>query len=135
MSEMPAETADLLSVGLEHGIDSVRDGEPLIPFVLSERQGKRAVARYAAETLEAGIEQAVAAIRANPPEGGDRVVLVYDGWLTMPDGERFDAIYAEALDAEGAVSVMAQPYRPKRFLRGLETIGRPAYFPDAKGKL
>lgn len=135
MAEIPEATADVIDIGLEHGIDSVRDGEPLIPFVIAERRGKRAVARYAAETLEAGIDAAVAAITADPPEPGDVAVLVYDGYLTLPDGQRFDAIYAEAIDGEGAVTVMAQAYRPKRFLRGLETIGEPAYFPDAKGKL
>jgi hypothetical protein len=135
MSEIAQATVDVILVGLEHGIDSVRDGGPLIPFVITERRGKRAVARFAAETLEAGIDAGVAAIRADPPEPGDVAALVYDGYLTLPEGERFDAIYAEALDGEGVVTVMAQAYRPKRFLRGLETIGEPAYFPEAKGKL
>jgi hypothetical protein len=135
MSEIPEAIADVILVGLEHGIDSVRDGGPLIPFVITARGGKRSVARFPAETLEAGIDAGVAAIVADPPEPGDAAVLVYDGYLTLPEGERFDAIYAEAIDGEGVVSVMAQAYRPKRFLRGLETIGEPAYFPEAKGKL
>jgi hypothetical protein len=135
MAEIPESTAEVLLVGLEHGIDSVRDGEPLIPFVITDRRGKRAVERYMADTLEAGIDAAVAAIRADPPAEGDVAVLVYDGYLTLPEAERTDAIYAEALDGEGVVTVMAQAYRPKRFLRGLETIGEPVHFPEAKGKL
>jgi hypothetical protein len=135
MPDLSPETADLLFLGLDHGIDSVRGGGPLIPFVITERNGDRTLARFVEETLEAGIERAIASIRAAPIAPGDRSVLVYDGHLTLPDGDRSDAIYAEALEADGVVTVMAQRYRPKRRLRGLETIGNPALLPSGQSKL
>jgi hypothetical protein len=135
MPDLSPETADLLFLGLDHGIDSVRGGGPLIPFVITERNGDRTLARFVEETLEAGIERAIASIRAAPIAPGDRSVLVYDGYLTLPDGDRSDAIYAEALEADGVVTVMAQRYRPKRRLRGLETIGNPALLPSGQSKL
>jgi hypothetical protein len=132
MDEISPETADLLFFGLDHGIDSVRAGGPMIPFVIAERSGERSLARFVAETLEEGVAHAVDSIKANP---ADRSVLVYDGYLTLPSGEKFDAIYAEAVDAAGHVTVMAQRYKPKRLLRGFETVGNPALLPSGQGKL
>jgi len=132
--EISPETANLLFLGLDHGIASVRDGGPLIPFVITERNGERALARYVDETLEAGLARAIASIKANP-KVAEGAVLVYDGYLTLPNGDRFDAIYAEAIEAGDVVTVMAQRYKPKRMLRGFETVGNAALIPDSQGKL
>ncbi len=112
----------------------MRDGGPLIPFVITERNGERALARYVDETLEAGLARAIASIKANP-KVAERAVLVYDGYLTLPNGDRFDAIYAEAIEAGDVVTVMAQRYKPKRMLRGFETVGNAALIPGSQGKL
>lgn len=135
MPEIPQETADLLFLGLDHGIDSVRDGGPLTPFVITERSGERSLVRYLAETLEASIAQAVASIKANPTPPADRSMLVYDGFLTMPDGNRYDAIFAEVVEAGGLVTCMAQRYKPKGRLRRFETVGNAALLPSGQGKL
>ena len=45
-----------------------------------------------------------------------------------------DAIFAEALEADGTVTIFAQRYKPKARLRSFETIGNPALVPG-KGKL
>jgi hypothetical protein len=132
MDEISPETADLLFFGLDHGIASVREGGPMIPFVITERNGERSLARFVSETLEEGVAHAVDSIKANPADGS---VLVYDGYLTLPSGEKFDAIYAEAVDAAGHVTVMAQRYKPKRMLRGFETVGNPGLLPSGQGKL
>jgi len=132
MPEISPETADLLFLGLDHGIDSVRDGGPLIPFVITERDQERSLARYLDETLEAGIARAVADIKANQIARGERSVLVYDGYLTLPDGNRYDAIFAEAIEEGGVVTSMAQRYRPKQMLRGFETVGNPALIAGSK---
>ena len=39
------ELMDLIFTGLDYGIDSVRDGGPLVPFVLVEHEGQRALRR------------------------------------------------------------------------------------------
>lgn len=87
------------------------------------------------ETLEGGIAEAVASIKAGPPGEGERLVLVYDGYLTGPDGIRVDAIFAEALEADGSVTVMAQRHRPGRMLRRFETVGNAALLPGDRSKL
>lgn len=135
MPEISNETADLLFAALDHGIDSVRGGGPLVPFVIRESGGERVLARFVHETLEGGIAEAVAAIRANPPGEGERCVLTYDGYLTAPDGIRSDAIFAEALEADGTVTVMAQRYRPGKMLRRFEAVGNAALLPNTGSKL
>jgi hypothetical protein len=135
VTEISDETADLLFAALDHGIDSVRGGGPLIPFVIAERGGQRALARFVHETLEGGLAEAVAAIRRDPPGAGQRSVLAYDGYLTGPDGVRLDAIYAECLDADGVITVMAQRYRPGKMLRRFETVGNAALLPSTGSKL
>ena len=135
MPDVAQETVDLLFLGLDHAVDSIRDGGPLITFVITERGGERDLVRYVDKTIEGSIANAVERISASPIGPGDRCVLVYDGFLTMPDGGRFDAIYAEVIDFEGTVTIMAQRYRPKATLRRFETIGNPALLPGAKGKL
>lgn len=135
MPEISDETAELLFAALDHGIDSVRRGGPLIPFVIREAGGQRALARFVHETLEGGLAEAVASIRANPLGPDERAVLAYDGYLTTPDGVRYDAIYAEALDSDGVVTVMAQRYRPGKMLRRFETVGNVALVPSDGSKL
>ena len=133
--EIAQTTMDVLFLGLDHGVDSVRaSGGPLTPFVVVERGGERQLTRFASATLEDSIAQAVGKIRATQLEAEDCAVLVYDGYLTAPEG-RFDAIYAEAIDFRGRITVVAQRYKPKARLRHFETVGNPALLPGAHGKL
>lgn len=120
---------------LDHGIDSVRGGGPLVPFVIAERDRQRGLARFVHETLESGLAEAVAAIKRDPPGPEQRSVLVYDGYLTSPDGVRLDAIHAEGLDAHGVITVMAQRYKPGKMLRRFETVGNPSLLPSDWSKL
>lgn len=120
---------------LDHGIDSVRGGGPPVPFVIAERDRQRGLARFVHETLEGGLAEAMAAIKRDPPGPEQRSVLVYDGYLTSPDGVRLDAIYAEGLDAHGVITVMAQRYKPGKMLRRFETVGNPSLLPSDWSKL
>lgn len=135
MPELPEEMADVMFAALDHGIDSVRGGGPLIPFVIAERDGQRALARFVHETLEGGLAEAVAAIKRDPPGPDQRSVLVYDGYLSSADGERLDAIFANGLDADGVITVMAQRYKPGKMLRRFETVGNPTLLPSDWSKL
>ncbi len=133
--ETPETTMDLLFLGLDHGVESVRaSGGPLTPFVIVERSGERQLIRFSSDTLESATAQGVSRIRATHLEPGDCAVLVYDGYLTTSEG-RLDAIYAEAVDDAGRVTVVAQRYKPKSRLRSFETVGNAALLPDARGKL
>ena len=123
-------------LALDHGIASVRDsGGPLIPFAITDRAGERQLARFMSERLEAALEQALQATQTTVLGPNDRVVVVYDGYLTVPGAGRTDAIYAESLDATGRHIVMAQRYKPKGFLRGFATVGNPALLPPDGGRL
>jgi hypothetical protein len=135
-NEFSQPVVDLAFAALDHGVDSVRGGGPLIPFVMVEIGSERTVLRFAAETIEDGLAQAVNGILQHRDDEGRRHALAYDGYLTLPSGERFDAIYVEAVEAGRAdVMVLAQRYRPKRRLRAFETIGNPALLPADSAKL
>ena len=129
------ELADLAFAALDHAIDSVRDGGPLIPFVMADGAEGRTLQRFAAVTLEQGLGEAVVSVRARRDEPGTRHALAYDGYLTV-DGSRSDAIYVEAVEpGNDEVMVLAQRYRPKKALRKFETVGRPALVPEESAKL
>ena len=135
-NEYSQELIDLAFAALDHGIDSVREGGPLIPFVMKESAEGRTLDRFASDLLEDAVAQAVAHLQASRSQPGTRHVLAYDGYLTLPTGERFDAIYAEGVEAgTEVVMALAQRYRPKRSLRKFETIGNPALLPGASSKL
>lgn len=127
---------DLAFAALDHGVDSVRGGGPLVPFVMIEDGSDRTLIRFAAELLEDGLAQAVAKIGERRNDEGMRHALAYDGYLTLPSGERFDAIYVEAVEAgHQDVMILAQRYRPKRALRKFESVGNPGLLPAGSGKL
>jgi hypothetical protein len=135
-NEYSQELIDLAFAALDHGVDSVREGGPLIPFVMSESGAERSLDRFASDLLEDAVAQAVAHVQAVRSQPGTRHVLAYDGYLTLPTGERFDAIYAEGVEAgTEVVMALAQRYRPKRPLRKFETVGNPALLPGESGKL
>jgi hypothetical protein len=133
------ELSELIFAGLDHGIDSVRDGGPLVPFVIAERGGERSLQRFMAGTpeqfeLEGSVDQAAAFVRDAIKEPDARFVLVYDAYLRL-ENDRFDAIYAEGVESGVLAGVIAQRYRPKGRLRGFDTIGNPAALPVSMGRL
>ncbi|MCH5373996.1 MAG: hypothetical protein JJ992_08470, partial [Planctomycetes bacterium] len=102
----------LAGFALGHAAWCVSDNEALIPFVLSERAGKRSLLRVTAERLEEAVEQAAARWEANP-ERAERAVLAYDGYVTIDD-LRTDALIVKALEygaIESPVRVYLR-YRP-----------------------
>lgn len=126
MSEIDASDAlmEVVFAALDHGIDSVRKGGPLIPFVLEQGEEGRSLSRFAAERLEEGVEQARTHASAS---GGDLVAVAWDGYLTV-DGERSDAVFVEAQERGAPTSlVFAQRYRPGGRLRGFGAVGNPAF--------
>jgi hypothetical protein len=124
MTEIHAsdELVELAFAALDHGIESVRDGDgPLIPFALTEGKEGRQLTRFAAELLEQGQEEARRHIRE--AVGVERVALAYDGYLSV-EGDRSDAILVEAQEHGMAICVVfARRYRPEPF----ETLGNTAF--------
>jgi hypothetical protein len=86
MSETGAsdELIELVFAALDHGIGSVSSsGGPLIPFILTEDEEGRRLARFVAETLEESLAQAR---RQAASSDAVRVAIAYDGYLTV-EGE------------------------------------------------
>jgi hypothetical protein len=124
-TEMGEALATLAFMAPDHGIDSIREGGPLTPFVMHEdRDGQRHLNRFVAETLEEGVGRAREFARDDVP--AERIAVAWDGYLTV-DGVRSDAIFVEAQETgETSSVILAQRYRPKARLRKFETIGNPA---------
>jgi hypothetical protein len=133
--QMSEKFADLVFLALDHGVDSVRaSGGPLIPFIVVEKDGKRAIHRFVTKRLEEGPQRAREAIAALPPNAG-AYALAYDGYITV-QGTKFDTILVEASERGRPTGVrMAQRYAPKKLLRSFQTVGNPALLGECEGLL
>lgn len=117
--------AELALFALEHGVRSVDEGGPLVPFVVIEQGKGPEVRQFMAPTVEESLEQARAYAAAAI---GGRVVIAYEGYLQTPEGEKYDAIYAQAFeDGEPNSHVFAQCYEPGGEGKAFGLIDEPVY--------
>ncbi len=115
---------DLLFAALDHGVDSVRGGGNLVPFVLYQRGKERLLDRYVADTLEDSLRQARRAASSLPPDVSS-YAIAYAGLITLT-GKKQDAIMVEAGERGRPQGVkFAQRYSPKKILRKFQAIGNP----------
>ena len=118
---------DFMFKTLNHAISSVSEGEDLIPFVLTEKN----MHRFIDKTLEGSIEHAEKYITTLKNE--PMAALVYDGLITI-QGIKCEAVFVKAYAKNEEKGIlMAQRYRPKKFLKKFATIGNPAivqYLPN-----
>ncbi len=113
----------LLLFAMDHGIDALRASDaPLIPFVAIEEDGVSRLHTFEGDNLAESIAGATRYVRTECR--GERVVLVYDGSLAVGD-DRLEAIYAESVEIDGRVTVVAQRYKRRRFARRFQVIGNP----------
>jgi hypothetical protein len=120
------ELMELVFFAMDHGIDNVRDGGPLVPFLVTVDEAGRTLHRLALPKLEEGLEKGREMIR-QLDENIVRYALPYDGYFTRPGGERLDAIFVEAADRGQPAYIFSQQYRPKRFFRRFEVLGNIAF--------
>lgn len=119
------ELTELALDSLEHGINSVTDGGPLIPFAFVEASGGRALRRFMADTLEDSIAAGRSAL-AQGVEGALRATLAYDGFVTLEE-QRTDAIYVEAFEVGTQRSfVFVQRYEPATPTNPFNAVGNAA---------
>jgi hypothetical protein len=117
------EPTSLLLIAMDHAVDRARAGNGrLIPFVVADRPGGTEFQRFPDEPADRALADAARFVAAECR--GARAVLVYDGTLVQGEA-RFPAIYAESVDEHGAVTVVAQRYRPRKLLRHFELVGNP----------
>jgi hypothetical protein len=116
---------DLLFAALDHAVESVRTGEDLIPFILTEGvQGQRAIRRFFADRLEWAVSEAKAAASSLTSEVL-RYAISYDGYLTVA-GERFDTVVVEGGErGAGPGWSLGQRYRKSSAEHAFEVVGNP----------
>jgi len=104
------EAGALAEFALRHAVTSiVPEGGPLIPFVIVEAEGKHTLHRFMGELLQEC--EANARAFASRQKHAKRVALAIDGYIRI-DGERWDALVAEASEkGAGASVIIAQRYR------------------------
>ena len=117
---------DLMFLALDHGIDSIREGGPLIPFLISEQGGKRQLQRFVAEPYEKAVAETKKAA-LNLPHQTTMYAFAYDGFVTLK-GKKYDAIIVQGAERDkGMAYLLAQRYTPAKNGNFLKTIGNPAF--------
>jgi len=124
--DAPKPLMELVFWAMDYGVDNVRAGGPLVPFIVTVGETGRTLHRLALPRLEESVEKGRQMIGDLGPEVV-RYAFVYDGFFTRPGGERLDAILVEGAERGQPTYIFAQQYRPKRFLRPLRTIGNAAF--------
>ncbi len=117
--------ADLTGRILAHGVWCVSDPEVFIPLIAHEKDGKRGMMRVARDTLEEGVEEGKRWLDKNP-DGVERAMLLFDGYLTLPGGPKRDALFLRAVEYGPAPLVveLALPYVPGGTAEGFK-VGSP----------
>ena len=118
--EQNIELNNLIFRALYHGVDSIRAGGNLIPFVITEKN----LQRFVSETLEDSKNKAEEHLLTLKDE--HRVALVYDGFFTV-GGIKYDAVFVKGFDRNDEKGILfAQRYKQKKLLSKFEVIGNPA---------
>ncbi len=89
--------ADLTGRMLAHGVWCVSDPDQFVPLIAHEKAGKRAMFRVTGENLESAIDIGKDWLEKNP-DGVDRGLLVFDAYLTLADGKKYDALFVRAME-------------------------------------
>lgn len=127
--ELSEKLSSLINAAFERGVDSIEEGGPLVPFVMTERGDERSVAPSMvgadAETwdLGASVQKARDLGRARENDA-DRVVILFDAKIGDQDGGKVDALIAEVFETDlPATLLLALPYRPAEHADGFEILG------------
>jgi len=122
--ELSEKLMQLVFMALDHGVDSVREGGPLIPFLMSSEGGGISMRRFGSELLE----EAVALGRryaAQLPGTVQLAAFAYDGYVTI-GGKKSDAIMVEGYERGMPQSVVfGQRYQSAADGKKLELVGNP----------
>lgn len=127
MARPSEQLTDLAFFALDHAVDSIVAGGPLVPFAVTETDGDRSLSRFTGD-LEGAQQNARSSVRS--AVGIDRAVVAWDGYLTA-EGVRTDAIFVEASEAGALESLLlAQRYHVTgRIKKRAEPTGSAAMLP------
>jgi hypothetical protein len=126
LNKISQEYSDFIFLGLDHGINSIKDGGgPLVAFVMTKTGEQKQLDRILTDRLEDApieAEKFLKAIRPRPK----LALIAYDGYATVK-GERNDAIIVRSFDtSEEDGLIFAQRYIPKKGESGIESYGNSA---------
>ena len=110
-----------------HAVWSVSEGETLIPIVAYvDKAGQRHMSRLEEERLEQSVAVGKEWLKSNP-EGAAHAVLVFDGFVNLPEGKT-DALILEAVTygKDARRFVITVPYRSASSSRGF-AVHRPKF--------
>ncbi len=125
---------EFLFTGLDHGIDTIKEGSTMIPFVITWTDGERKLIRFVADTFEESFKNATDHLRSLKPIP-DYALLAYDGQVTIEE-KKFDAIIVQAHNKNLVdCPVFAQRYIPKTEDCAFRAIGNAAFIGTEKNCL
>ena len=129
------ELLELILFALDHGIESVRGGGVLVPFLLTTGSGRPTLARFVADSLDRSREM-VAEAAGKLSADVNLYAFAVDGYLRGETGQPQDAIIVEAGQrGESAAFLFAQTYRPKEVTQDFQLLGKPAYIGETANRL
>jgi len=130
MGEPSVSLMELIFLALEHGLDSVRGGGPLAPFLVTDGR-ERNLERFVTERLEDGLARAQE-FASSLDAATTAYAIAYDGYVTV-EGTKYDAILVEAAERGSPTGFLfAQPYKPKKgFLSRFKIIGDTVFLGEA----
>lgn len=136
MSELNISTSvmEMIFSAVEEGIQSLKVGQGLAPFVLLLTKGGVVLQRFSDEDVSIAIEQAQKAV-ADTDENTLAYAIVYDGQLEI-EGKDIDALMVEAGEHDLETGWhFVQRYQAKIGENPLSTIGNLAYLGTGKNHL
>ena len=102
---------DVAFAALDHGVDSIEHGGPLIPFVMTATGEGRALQRFVADDFQDAVEQARGSLKDTD---ADIASIAYEAFVNI-DGERADAVIVEFYERGGTHSgLLGQRFVPGR---------------------
>lgn len=128
------ELLELIHFALDHGIESIQGGGPLIPFLLSTGAGRPTLQRFVADSLDRSremVEEAATRLGADV----ELYAFAIDGYLREGD-QRQDAVIVEAGQrGQSHAFLFAQPYQPKDVTRDFQVLGDPTLVGETENRL
>ena len=129
------ELLELILFALDHGVESVRGGGALVPFLLTTGSGRPTLARFVAESQGRSREMVMEAADKLPADV-NLYAFAVDGSLRGESGQPQDAIIVEAGQrGESAAFLFAQTFQPQDVARDFQVLGKPAHVGETVNRL